>query len=287
MTIVSATENPPLATAIRGYDRAAVDAAIARETAQLRALQARAAQLERALCTPPTVGDTPAPRQKVQQALDLMGAGWDEAILITATAEHVAAMNRSHAEHCAAAAMATVEEQCLQAERVAEDTARGMVTSARDEAARLREHTASEHDRVVEAAAALVRAAEDRAREVAEQFAASLREADEQQTARVSARYDDADRDVAAARAELTTAERDATEIAVRAHTAREEILAQARAVAEDVLDAAGAEVRRRQAENEAALAELGRLLIATGDRLVGAPAPGSYDASSQAGGRR
>ena len=59
MTIVDTTENPPLATAIRGYDRAAVDAAIAREAAQLRALESRAAQLERALCTPPTVGERP------------------------------------------------------------------------------------------------------------------------------------------------------------------------------------------------------------------------------------
>ena len=274
MTIVNATDNPPLATAIRGYDRAAVDAAIARETAQLRALESRAAQLERALRTPPTVGDTPGPRQKVQQALDVIGAGWDEAILTTATAEHVAAMNRFQAEHSVSAAMATLEEQCLQAERAAEDTAKGMVASATDQATRLLEHTASEHDHVVETAAALVRAAEDRAREVAEQFATSLREADEQQAARVAARYDDADRDVAAARAELTAAERDAAEMATRARAAREEILTQARAAADELLDAAGAEVRRRQAENEAALAELGRLLIATGDRLVRAPAP-------------
>jgi hypothetical protein len=274
MTVVSATENPPLATAIRGYDRAAVDAAIARETAQLRALESRAAQLERALGTPPTVGDTPAPRQQVQHALDVMGAGWDEAILITATAQHVAAMNRSHAEHCVSAALATLQEQCLQAERAAEDTATGLVASATDQAARLLEHTASEHDRVVEASAALVRAAEDRAKEVAEQFAAALREADEQQAARVAARYDDADRDVAAARAELAAAERDVAEIGTRARAAREEILTQARAAADELLAAAGAEVRRRQAENEAALAELGRLLIATGDRLVGAPAP-------------
>jgi hypothetical protein len=274
MTIVNTTENPPLATAIRGYDRAAVDAAIAREAAQLRALEARAAQLERALCTPPTVGDTPAPRQKVQQALDLMGAGWDEAILMTATAEHVAAMDRSQAEYRVSAAMATLEQQCLQAERGAEETARDMVASATDHAARLREHTASEHDHVVDSAAALIRAAEDRAKELAEQFVAALREADEQHAARVAARYDDADRDVAAARAEFAAAGRDAAEITTRARAAREEILTQARAAAEELLAAAGAEVRRRQDENEAALAELGRLLIATGDRLVGARAP-------------
>jgi hypothetical protein len=274
MTIINATENPPLATAIRGYDRAAVDAAIARETAQLRALESRAAQLERALCTPPTVGDTPAPRQKVQQALDLMGAGWDEAILITATAEHVAAMNRAHAEHCVSAAMATLEEQCVQAERVADDTAKAMVASATGQAVHLREHTAAEHDRVVDAAAALVRASEDRATELAEQLAAALREADEQHAARVAARYDDADREVAAAREEFAAAGRDAAEITTRARAAREEILTQARAAAEELLAAAGAEVRRRQTENEVALAELGRLLIATGDRLVAAPAP-------------
>jgi hypothetical protein len=275
MTIVNATENPPLATAIRGYDRAAVDAAIARETAQLRSLQSRAAQLERELCTPPTPGDTPAPRQKVQEALDLMGAGWDEAIRITAGAEHVAAMSRSHAEHSVSAAMATLEEQCLQAERTADETAKGMVASARDHAARLREHTAVEHDRVVDAAAALVRASRDKAEEVVEQFAAAQREADEQQAARIAARYEGADREVTVARAELAAAERDAVEIASRAEAAREEILTQARAVADELLAAAGAEVRRRRDENEAALAELGRLLIATGGRLVvaqGAP---------------
>lgn len=274
MTIVNATENPPFATAIRGYDRAAVDAAVAREIAQIRALASRAAQLERDMVTPPTVGDTPAPRQKVQQALDVMGAGWDEAILVIATAEHVAAMNRSHAENGVAAALASVEEQCLQAERDAEDDARAMVAAAMDQAAQLREHAAAEHDRVVEAAAALARAAEDRAKEVAEQFAANVREAEEHQADLVNARYDDADREVDAARAELAAAERDALAVAIRAQAAREEILAQAQAVADELLAAAGAEVRRRQGENEAALAELGRLLIATGGHLVGAHTP-------------
>jgi hypothetical protein len=274
MTIVNATENPPFATAIRGYDRAAVDAAVAREIAQIRALASRAAQLERDMLSPPAVGGTPAPRQKVQQALDVMGAGWDEALLIIATAEHVAAMNRSQAQYSASAAMATVEEQCVQAERAAEDAATGMMAAARDQAADLLEHTAAEHDRVVESAAALVRAAEDRAKELAEQFATSLREAEEQHAARVTARYDEADREVDAARAELAAAERDALGIAIRAQAAREEILAQARAAADELLAAAGAEVRRRQEENEEALAELGRLLIATGGQLVGAPAP-------------
>jgi hypothetical protein len=270
MTIVNATENPPFATAIRGYDRAAVDAAIARELAQIRSLQSRAAQLERDLASPPAPRDTPAPRQQVQHALDLMGAGWDEAILLIATAEHVATMNRSHAERSAASTMAAVEEQCAQAERAADDTAKGMVASATDDATRLREHTAAEHDRVVEAAAALVRDAENRARELAEQFAASLREADEQHAAEIAARYEEADREVDAARAEVAAAERDVAEIANRAAAAREEILAQARGVAEELLGAVAAEFRRRQEENEAALAELGRLLIATGGHLVG-----------------
>jgi hypothetical protein len=170
--------------------------------------------------------------------------------------------------------MATLEEQCLQAERSADDTARTMVAAARDHAARLREHTATEHDRLVDAAAALTRASEDKAKDVVERFAAGQREADAQQAARIAERYGDADREVAAARAELNAAERDAAEIDARARAAREEILTQARAAAEDVLTAAGAEVRRRQAENEEALAELGRLLIATGGRLVTAPAP-------------
>jgi microcompartment protein CcmK/EutM len=274
MTIVNATENPPFATAIRGYDRAAVDAAVAREIAQIRALASRAAQLERDTLTPPSVDSTPAPRQKVQQALDVIGAGWDEAVLLIATAEHVAAMDRLQAEHSASAAMATVEEQCAQAESAAQDAAKAMVATARDQAADLLEHSAAEHDRAVESAAALVRAAEDRAKEFAEQFTTSLREAEEQHAARVTARYDEADRDVAAARAELAAAERDALGIAIRAQAAREEILTQAQAAADEVLIAAGAEVRRRQAENEAALAELGRLLIATGDHLVSAPAP-------------
>jgi hypothetical protein len=250
-----------------------VDAAIAREIAQLRALASRAAELERELWTPPTAGNT-APRQQVQQALDLIGAGWDEAILTTATAEHIAAMNRWHAERSASAAMETVEVQCLQAERFAEDTAKAMVASAMDHAAHLREQTAAEHDRAVDGAAALIRAGEDRSRELAEQFTLALREADEQQAARVAARFNEADRDIAAAQAELTAAQRDVAEIEARARAAREAILTQARADAEELLAAAGAEVRRRRAENEEALAELGRLLIATGGRLVTAPAP-------------
>jgi hypothetical protein len=69
--------------------------------------------------------------------------------------------------------------------------------------------------------------------------------------------------------------------MATRARAAREEILTRARAAADELLAAVGAEVRRRQAENEAALAELGRLLIATGDRLVGAPARNRQGVSS------
>jgi hypothetical protein len=272
MTIVNATENPPFATAIRGYDRAAVDAAIAGETTQLRALQSRAAQLERDLATPRSGSDTPAPRQKVQQALEVMGAGWDEAIRIIATAEHLAALNRSHAEHAVSAAMATLEERCRHDERAADDTARGVVATATEQAARVLEHAAAEHDRVVEAAAALAQDAENRAKDLVVEFTARLSEAEEQQAARLAARYDDANRAVDAARAELAAAQRDAAEIATRALAGREEILAQARAAAEELLAAPGAEVRRRQEENEAALAELGRLMIATGDRLVRAP---------------
>jgi hypothetical protein len=273
MAIVNATDNPPFATAVRGYDRAAVDEVIARESSRMRELQARAERLEKELTTPPTSGGTPAPRVKVQEALDIMGTGWDEAILITAAAEHAAALDRSHAESQAAAALAAVEERCAQDEREAEDAAKRMVAQAREAAGHLLERAAAEHDRAVEAAADMARAAQERAQQLAVQCAAELCAAEEKQAEDITARHADADRDVAAAQAELALAERQAEEIAKRAVAAREEILAQARAAADEVLVAAGAEVRRKRAENEAALAELGRLLIATGDRLVGAPA--------------
>jgi hypothetical protein len=282
MAIVNATEHPTaastssptaaLATAVRGYDRAAVDAAIARETAHLRELESRAAALECELATPPAGVGVPDPRQKVQRALDLMGAGWDEAIGITAAAEHAATQGRRQAKHRVSAAMATLEERCTHAERAADEAAERMVATANAQAARLLEHAASEHDQAVEAAAALVRTAEDQAKEVATQFAAGLREAQEQQAERIAARFDDADRDVAAAQAELAAARRDAAEIESRAEAAREQILAHARNAAEELIALAGAEIRRRREDNEAALAELGRQLIAAGDRLVGAP---------------
>lgn len=272
MAIVNAAENPSLATAVRGYDRAAVDEVIARETARMRDLEARAAQLEREIGTLRGSRSMPDPRAKVQHALDTIGAGWDEAIRITGAAEYAAAQDRSHAQHRVSAGMATLEEQCAAAERAADDAAVRMVAAAADQAARLLEHAASEHDRAAEAALALARAAEDRAKEVAVQFADKLREVEEQQGGRVAARFNEAERDLAAAQAELAQAERDAQEMEAQARAMREEILAAARAAAEELFAAAGEEVRRRQGENEEAMAELGRLLIATGGQLGGAP---------------
>ncbi|MGQ0845250.1 MAG: hypothetical protein ACT4QF_14075 [Sporichthyaceae bacterium] len=272
MAIVNATENSQLATAVRGYDRAAVDEVIARETARLRDLEARALQLEREFATPPTNGGVPDPRQKVQQALDVIAAGWDDAIRVTATAEHVAVQSRRHAQHRVSAAMATLEDACAHTERATEQAAVRMVADARQQADIVLEAAAAEHDRAVEEAAAQVRAAADRAQEIATQFAVSLREAEEHQAERLAARFEDAERNVAAAQTELAAARRDVAEIETRAQAAREEILAQARTAAEEILALAGAEMRRRKDENEAALAELGRELIATGDRLVGAP---------------
>lgn len=260
--------NPHFSTAVRGYDRAAVDEVIAYETARMRELHERAAVLEREIAALQATAGIPHRNDMVRRALGAMATGWDEAAQMASDAQYVAARERANAEAMVSVRRAVAHQQMAAAEAATQAEADRLVAGARREAAQILAHASEQHDRALAAASALGQATVERSQENARQFAHALCGLDEDVTAEVADRQALAEEDLVAAEMQLQEAGKDVAAIAERALAQREAILAQARAYALASGESTASEILRVQKDTDHAVAELAELMFSFGGEL-------------------
>lgn len=278
----SSGEGAQFSTAVRGYQRAAVDEVIARETERVRELQDRADRLERTLAVLNTAAGVPTRKYALRQAVEVVSRGWDDAVAITMDAEHAVGQERARAEGVAATHRALAEQHALEAEMAAQAQVDRMIAAARAEAARLLADGDAATERARVGAAALTAAAAERAKEIARGFTETLRSLEEDVVSELTERQAKADREVEAAAAALRRAKRDAEFAEEQAKTQRVALLAEARVQAGEVEESARTRMVRLQQETDTAVGALAELMISAGGRLtVAKPAvPGQAPAA-------
>ncbi len=274
MASLTSVEAAQFSTAVRGYDRVAVDEAIAYEAERVRELQERADLLERELAVLGTAAGVPNRKQMLRQAVDVVCAGWDDAVRITNEAEHAIGRELAHAEGVAAGHLALAEAYAIDAERAAQAEVDRMVAAAKDEAARMLAEAEAERSRAQVGAAGMTLAAAERAKEIARGFTETLRSLEEDVVAELTERQTKAERELEVATAMLRRAEKDAAFAAEQAQAQRVAMLSEARAQVAEVEQSAGSQMGRLQQETSGATAELAELMIRAGGKLTAAKAP-------------
>lgn len=259
---------PRFHTAVRGYDRVAVDAAMRAEAEHLDRLNARVQVLEQALAEvregqPPEDrsaqfrDDDPERRRAMRASADMLVEAWDHARQIVLAEDATAYLQREHATSIANATFADVTARAQAQEQHAQQTADAWVAAASAEAAQIRQQA---EDFIVDAhpmAERILAEAAQKAQEIAHCAEAALhaaREAIEGDLMRrqTAVEYGLAESVKLAERLQEETASMNA-EVA----RAQEQTLAQARAIAAKTVGAIDLELGRLEAEADQAMAQL------------------------------
>lgn len=262
MAVIDAA--PRFQTAVRGYDRAAVDALIRNETAHLDALNTRIAELEWRLAADRGAAfrvDDPQRKQQVRAAADMLADAWDHARAVVTREDATANVQREHAASIVAAHLAEVYAAAEAEERRVQAEADALVAAARQEAARILEQ-ADEFVANAEPMAEqlLIEANEQSGRLAldAENAVHAVREAIE---AELTLRQREADAELAEATLLAEEFSREALAVAEHATHVRESSLTTAHAFATDLMNEVADKIARLEAESDAAMAELAELM--------------------------
>lgn len=266
---------PRFPSAVRGYDRHAVDTAIRAEAALLDALRRRIADLERQLA----VADRGAPfrlddatrAQAVRAAADLVADAWGHAREVVIAEDATAHLQRSHAASIVAAHLADVAAQAGAQERRAQAEADAMLTAAHVEAAGIRTKAENAVRNAHPLAERLWAEATGEAKALALQTETALHTAREALEADLMRRQTVADHALASARTLATRCEQESAAVAEHATRMHQAVLTQAQAYAADLVGAVAEEVASLEAESDLAMAELAEHMSTMSTQLTSA----------------
>lgn len=261
-------------TAVRGYDRAAVDAVVRAETAHLERLAARIAELERHLASQRGTAlrtDDPQRKHAVRAAADMLADAWDDARALVAQEDTAANLQREHAASVAAAHLADVLARTQAQERAAQAEADAMLTAARQEAARILEHAQTKIATAEPIAEQLLADAGEEARQRALAAETALLTEREAVDADLARRQGLADHELQMAERMAAQLAKEAKALADHATHVRESSMTTARAFATDLLNEVAEKIGRLEAESDAAMAELADLMSALSTQVASA----------------
>ncbi|MGQ0463906.1 MAG: hypothetical protein ACT4QG_01175 [Sporichthyaceae bacterium] len=261
---------PRFHTAVRGYDRVAVDAVIRAEAEHLDRLNSRIQLLEQALAevrqADPAESvdraaqfrdDDPERRRAMRAAADMLVEAWDHARQIVLAEDATAHLQREHATSIAHATLADVTVRAQAEEQRAQQTADSWVAAAAAEAAAILAHA---EDFVADAhpmAQRILAEAAEESQELAHHAESALLAARDALDADLMRRQTAVEYGL---QESLKLAERlQAETAAMNAEVGRvqQQTLAQAHAVAAETLGALDLELARLEAEADQAMAEL------------------------------
>jgi hypothetical protein len=250
----------PFRSAVRGYDRAKVDAMMRAEQAALQRLNERIAALEHHLAACRGAAfrvDDPSRKQSIRAAADLLSDAWDHARQLINAEDATADLQRNHAVSIAASHLADVTTWAEEQERRARAEADAVLAAARQEADQLRAHATDFIEHHVPMAEQLLADAAAKSQE----FALA---AENEVHHRVQALEADLTQRQTTADYELQTAQRLAAKLAQessavdeKAAGMRETGLGRARAVADNLINAVAHEIAALEEEADRGLAEL------------------------------
>ncbi len=247
-------------TAVRGYDRSAVDAVIRTEQAQLERLNERISVLERHLAAARGAEfriDDPTRKQSIQAAADLLSDAWDYARQVVNAEDATAELQRNHAASIAAGYLAEVTTWAQEQEQRAQAEADAMIAAAHAEADELVARATDFVENAVPMAEALTVEANEEAQALALSAETDLHTRREAVEADLTQRQTVVDYDLQAAErlaAQLRAESSAVTEQATRMH---ETALAQAQAIHDDLINSVADEIGRLEEESDLAMAEL------------------------------
>jgi hypothetical protein len=256
----------PFRTAVRGYDRAKVDALIRAEQAALQRCNERIAALEHHLAAARGAAfrvDDPARKQAIRAAADLLTDAWDHARQVITAEDATADLQRNHAASIAASHLADVNAWAEEQEQRARAEADALLAGARAEAEQLR---AQATDFVANHIPMAEQLLADAAAESQEQALAAENEVHHWMQAieaDLTQRQTTADYDLQAAERLAAQAEQESATVIHRANRMCETGLARSRGIAEDLINSVASQIAALEADADRGLAELAEHMAA------------------------